>query len=46
VATMLKIAGRRLRRLAFDEWPALPALVDHARGTIARQGEDLPTIPR
>jgi hypothetical protein len=36
-ATMLKIAGRRLRRLAFDEWPALPELVDRARGVISRE---------
>jgi hypothetical protein len=37
-ATLLKIAGRRLRRLAFDEWPALPELVDRARGAISRVG--------
>jgi hypothetical protein len=33
-ATMLKIAGRRLRRLAFAEWDALPELVARA-GAVA-----------
>ena len=37
-AAMLKIAGRRLRRLAFDEWRAMPALVDHAQSLISRDG--------
>jgi hypothetical protein len=32
-ATMLKIAGRRLRRLAFTEWEALPELM--ARAAVA-----------
>jgi hypothetical protein len=35
-ATMLKIAGRRLRRLAFDEWSALPELVNRAWSVIPR----------
>jgi hypothetical protein len=33
-ATMLKIAGRRLRRLEIDDWPVLGDLVDAARATI------------
>lgn len=37
-AALLKIAGRRLRRLAFDEWQAVPALVDRARSVISRDG--------
>jgi Ser/Thr protein kinase RdoA (MazF antagonist) len=33
--TLLRIAGRRLRRLAFHEWQHLPALVSRVRGVLA-----------
>jgi hypothetical protein len=34
-ASMLKIAGRRLRSLSFDEWGLLPALLGCARSSLA-----------
>ena len=34
-ATLVKIAGRRLRRLAVDEWPAVPELIACAGRVVA-----------
>jgi hypothetical protein len=35
-ASMLKIAGRRLRSLSFEEWELLPKLLDGARDAVPR----------